>query len=53
MLTAERIRRATQLANAIAMDLAAHEVTSETAAIEDLFRAIERVYQNLQSLFKN
>ena len=28
-------------------------VTSETAAIEDLFRAIERVYQNLRSLFKN
>jgi len=53
LLTAERIRRATQLSNAITMDLAAHEVTSETAGIEDLFRAIERVYQNLLSLFKN
>ena len=53
LLTVERIRRATQLSNAITMDLAAHEVTCDTAGIEDLFRAIERVYQNLLSLFKN
>src|SRR5436853_6339519 len=44
LLTVERVRRATQLSNAITMDLAAHEVTCETAGIEDLFRAIEPVY---------
>lgn len=52
LLAAERIRRATQLGNSIAMDLAAHEVTPETAGIEDLFRAIERVYQDLASLLR-
>ncbi len=51
LLTAERIRRATQLSNTIAQDLAAHEVTHETAGMDELFRAVERVYQRLAGLF--
>lgn len=40
LLTAERIRRATQLNQAIATDLAARELTSETAGLEELFQAV-------------
>lgn len=53
LLTAERIRRATQLSEAICKDLAAHEVTSETTGIDEFFRAVERVYQRLGDLFRN
>lgn len=52
LLTAERIRRATQLSDAISADLAAHEVTSETTGMHDFFRAVERVYQRLVDMFK-
>ncbi len=51
LLTAERIRRGAQLSNAIADDLAAHEVTHETTGIDELFRAVGRVYQCLVDLF--
>jgi hypothetical protein len=51
LITAERIRRATQLSDAISADLAAHEVTSETVGLQDFFRAVGRVYQHLKDLF--
>jgi hypothetical protein len=51
LITAERIRRATQLSDAISADLAAREVTSETAGLHDFFRAVGRVYQHLEDLF--
>ncbi len=47
LLTAERIRRATQLCDAIAMGWAAQEVTRETVGIDEFFRAVERVHQSL------
>ena len=53
LLTAERIRRATQLSQAITTDLAAHEVTRETAGIEEFFRAVESLYQRVVELFKD
>jgi hypothetical protein len=53
LITAERIRRATQLSDAISEDLAAREVTSETTGMQDFFRAVERVYQRLVDLFKD
>lgn len=53
LLTTERIRRATQLSQAISADLAAREVTSDTTGIEEFFRAVERVYQRLVDLFKD
>jgi hypothetical protein len=53
LITAERIRRATQLSDAISADLAAHEVSSETVGLADLFRSLGRLHQNLADLFKD
>jgi hypothetical protein len=53
LITAERIRRATQLSDAISADLAAREVTSETAGMPELFRALERLHQNLADVFRD
>ena len=53
LLTAERIRRATQLCDAIAMGWAAQEVTRETVGIEEFFQAVERVHQSLVVLLKD
>ncbi len=53
LITAERIRRATQLSDAISADLAAREVTSETAGMPEFFRAVERLHQNLADLFRD
>jgi hypothetical protein len=51
LLTAENIRRATQLCDAISTGLAAHEVARETVGIDEFFRAVERVQQSLLDLF--
>ncbi len=53
LITAERIRRATQLNDSISADLAAHEVRSETAGMHEFFQAVERVYQHLVDHFKD
>ena len=53
LLTAERIRRATQLFDAITAASAAHEVVRETVGIEEFFQAVERVQQRLADLFKD
>ncbi|HET8922625.1 MAG TPA: hypothetical protein VFN26_06465 [Candidatus Acidoferrum sp.] len=53
LLTAERIRRGTQMSRAITSDLAAHEITRETAGIEEFFRTIENLYQRIAELFKD
>jgi len=53
LLTAERIRRATQLCDAITAASAAHEVVRETVGIEEFFQAVERVQQRLAGLFKD
>jgi hypothetical protein len=53
LLTAERIRRATQLNKAITADLAAHEVTRETTGIDEFFRAVETLYQRVADLFRD
>jgi hypothetical protein len=52
LLTEERVRRATQISKALALDLDSHEVTDGTTGAADLFRAIEALYQRLASLFK-
>lgn len=51
LITAERIRRTTQLSKAIMIDLAAHDVTRNTPGIEDLFRAVETLHQHVAGLF--
>jgi hypothetical protein len=53
LLTAERIRRATQLCDAITAATAAHEVVRETVGIDEFFRAVEHVHQSLLELFKD
>ncbi len=53
LLTAERIRRATQLSKAITTDLAAHEVTRETTGIDEFFRAVQSLYQRIADLFRD
>ena len=53
LVTAERIRRATQLCDAITAASAAHEVARETVGVEEFFRAVERVHQSLLDLFKD
>jgi hypothetical protein len=53
LLTAERIRRATQLCDAITTDSATHEVTRETVGVDEFFQAVERVHQTLLDLFKD
>jgi hypothetical protein len=52
LLTEERVRRATQLSDALASDLDSREVTDGTSGAADLFRAIEGLYQRLAGLFK-
>ena len=52
LLTAERMRRATQLCDAITAAAAAHDVTRQTVGIEEFLRAVEGVHQSLLDLFK-
>ena len=47
LLTAERIRRATQLCDAITMASIANEVTFTTVGIDEFLGAVERVHQRL------
>src|SRR5579864_2721651 len=53
LLTAERVRRATQLCDAITAATAAHEVARETVGIDEFLQAVERVHQSLLDLFKD
>jgi hypothetical protein len=51
LITAERIRRVTQLSQAVLADLAAREVSRDTAGIDELFRAVESLYRRMGDLF--
>jgi len=53
LLTAERIRRATQLCDAITMASIANEVTFTTVGIDEFLRAVERVHQRLLDVVKD
>jgi len=52
LLTAERIRRATQLAGDLSIDLDSTEVTFETEGLGKLFTTIQSLYERLARLFK-
>jgi len=52
LLTAERIRRATQLNKTISADLATHEVTRETTGIDEFYRTVESLYRRLADLLR-
>lgn len=53
LLIAERIRRATQLCDAITMASISNEVTFTTVGIEEFLRAVERVHQRLLDVIKD
>ncbi|HEX2713721.1 MAG TPA: hypothetical protein VHM88_16100 [Candidatus Acidoferrales bacterium] len=53
LLTAERIRRATQLSQALTTELDARKLTSETPRIAELLQALEQVHQRLASLLES
>jgi hypothetical protein len=53
LLTAERIRRATQLCDSITADSVAHEIARGTVGIDEFFQAVERVHQSLLPIFKD
>jgi hypothetical protein len=50
LLVTERIRRGTQLYEALTADLKSHAIRPEAAEIEDLFHAIEHLYEELKRL---
>jgi hypothetical protein len=51
LLTAETIRRATQLLEAIVSDPTTNEIARETVGIGELYRAIEQAHDRLRQLF--
>ncbi|HKW35085.1 MAG TPA: hypothetical protein VJN92_18885 [Candidatus Acidoferrum sp.] len=53
LLTAERIRRATQLCDAIITDSGTHEITPETVGINEFLQVVERVHHTLLNLLKD
>lgn len=52
ILSAERVRRATQLTRDLSLDLQAVEVTVETEGLAQLFQAVDDLYRRLAILFK-
>ena len=51
-LTAQRVKRAAQLAKDLCLDLQTVEVTAETEGVGDLFRAVDELRRRLELLFK-
>jgi hypothetical protein len=51
-LTAQRVQRATQLANDLCLDLQTVEVTADTEGVGDLYRAVDDLRRRLDLLFK-
>ncbi len=52
VLTQERIRRATQLNNELALDLDAHELDFDNEGMDNLYHAVERLFLRLARFFK-
>ena len=50
-LAAQRVRRATQLANDLCLDLQSVEVTAETEGVGDLYRSVDDLHKRLERLF--
>ena len=50
LLVTERIRRGTQLYEALTADLKSHAIRPEAAEIEDLLHAVEHLYEELKQL---
>lgn len=52
ILSAERVRRATQIARDLRVDLESMELGLETEGLTNLFEAIEGLYERLTPLFR-
>ena len=52
ILAEERVKRATQLAKDLTIDLESLELGLETEGLADLFRAVEGLHERLAPLFK-
>jgi hypothetical protein len=52
ILSAERVRRATQLTRDVSLDLQASEVGAETEGVRQLFEAIDDLHRRLGTLLK-
>ena len=52
ILSKERVRRATQIARDLRLDLESLELDLQTEGLADLFDAIEGLYERLTPLFK-
>lgn len=52
LLTAERIRRATELSRNLSIDLDATEISFETEGLDKLFASVQGLHQRLAPLFK-
>ncbi|MFZ0808206.1 MAG: hypothetical protein WAN03_18585, partial [Candidatus Sulfotelmatobacter sp.] len=52
-LTEDRVRRATQMAKELSLDLQALEVDFGTAGLEELYKAIDELHERLLPLFRN
>jgi hypothetical protein len=51
-LAAQRVHRATQLANDLCLDLQTVEVTADTEGVGELYRAVDDLRRRLELLFK-
>jgi hypothetical protein len=51
-LSAERVRRATQITTDLTIDLESLELGLETEGLEKLFHAVKDLYERLQPLFR-
>jgi hypothetical protein len=51
MLTLERVRRGTQIANDLTLDLDSTDITFETPGLEGLFGAVQGLHEKLAHLF--
>ena len=51
VLSAERVRRATQIAKDLTMDLESLDLGLETEGLRELFQASKRLYECLRPLF--
>jgi hypothetical protein len=53
ILAEERVRRATQLARDLSLDLQSVELTFETPGLKQLYEAVDDLHRRLAVLFKN
>jgi hypothetical protein len=51
-MSAERVKRATQISSALSLDLQSIEVGIDTPGVSDLFNAVDDLHRRLTKLLK-